>query len=140
MSSYVESVLSANEKVEYTANVSLWSMIPLFILGLVLLPLYGVGLLFWVVAYLRYISTELVITNKKIVAKFGFISRHTIELLLPKVESIQVNQSFLGRMLDYGSVIVSGAGNPQAPVPGISHPIEFRRKFMELQETFGGRT
>jgi hypothetical protein len=49
-------------------------------------------------------------------------------------ESIQVNQSIFGRILNYGSIVVSGAGNPQAPVPGISDPMVFRRKFMEIQE------
>jgi uncharacterized membrane protein YdbT with pleckstrin-like domain len=106
----------------------------MFVLGLLLLPLYGLGLLFFLHAYLRYISTELAITNKKIIAKFGFVSRDTIELLLPKVESIQVKQSFLGRMFNYGSVLVAGAGIPQAPVPGISSPIDFRNRFMEIQE------
>lgn len=137
MSSYVKSVLGPSEKVEYEAKVSIWSLMPLFIIGLLLLPLYGLGLLFWIAAFLRYISTELAITDKKIIAKFGFIKRDTIELLLPKIESIQVNQSLFGRMLNYGSIVVSGAGNPQAPVPGISDPIQFRRSFMEIQERMG---
>ena len=134
MSSYVQGVLGSGERIQYEAKVSMWSMMPLFILGFLLLPVYGLGLLFWLVAYLRYISTELAITNKKIIAKFGFIKRNTIEILLLKVESIQVHQSFFGRMLNYGSIVVSGAGNPQAPVPGISDPIQFRKQFMEIQE------
>ena len=134
MSSYIDSVISSGEKIEHQAKVSIWSMLPLFILGLILLPLYGLGLIFWIASVLRYTTTELAITNKKIIAKFGFIKRDTIELLLPKAESVQVNQSILGRMFNYGSVVVSGAGNPQAPVPGIAEPIEFRKKFMEIQE------
>ena len=134
MSSYIESVISPGEEVAYEAKVSLWSMLPLFIIGLVLLPLFGIGLIFWIVAGLRYISTELVVTNKKIIAKFGFISRQTIELLLPKVESVQIRQSVIGRLFNFGSVIVAGAGNPQAPVPGVANPIEFRKRFMAVQE------
>ena len=134
MSSYVKSVIGNGEVVEYQGKVSLWSLLPLFLLGFALLPLYGFGLIFWIIALIRYKTTELVITNKKIIAKFGFISRETIELLLPKIESIQVNQSIPGRILNYGSIIASGAGNPQAPVPGIGNPIEFRKKFMEIQE------
>ncbi len=134
MSSYVQTVIGKDEKVEYEAKVSILSLIPLLLLGLILLPVYGLGLLFWVAAFIQYKSTELAITNKKIIAKFGFIRRNTIELLLPKVESIQVNQSILGRMLNYGSVVASGAGNPQAPVPGIDDPIKFRKAFMEIQE------
>ncbi len=135
MSSYVESVIGSGEKVEYEAQVSIWSFLPLFFLGLLLMLFYGLGLVFWAIAILRYLTTELVITDKKIISKFGFIQRDTIEMLLPKIESIQVNQSILGRILNYGSVVVSGAGNPQAPVPGIANPIEFRKKFMEIQES-----
>jgi uncharacterized membrane protein YdbT with pleckstrin-like domain len=134
MSSYIQSVLSNNEKLLYTAKVSVWSMLPLFILGFFFLFFYGLGLLFWLAAYIRYKTTELGITDKKIIAKFGFIERDTIELLLPKVESIQVKQSVFGRLLNYGSIVVSGAGNPQAPVPGIDAPMQFRKSFMEIQE------
>jgi uncharacterized membrane protein YdbT with pleckstrin-like domain len=134
MGTYVGSVISSGENVAYEARISLWSMLPMFVLGLLLLPLFGIGLLFWLAAFIRYKSTELAITNKKIIAKFGFIRRDTIEMLLPKVESIQVRQSLLGRIMNYGSIIVSGAGNPQTPVLGISDPIQFRRRFMEIQE------
>jgi len=57
-----------------------------------------------------------------------------IELNLHKAESIQVHQSILGRMFDYGSIIVSGGGSPQAPIPGIAQPLEFRRAFLSAQE------
>ncbi len=134
MSSYVQTVIGKDEKVEYEAKVSILSLVPFLLLGLILLPVFGLGLLFWIAAFLEYKSTELAITNKKIIAKFGFIRRNTIELLLPKIESVQVNQSILGRMLNYGDVIASGAGNPQAPVPHIDNPIEFRKAFMEIQE------
>jgi len=134
MSSYVESVIGNGEAVEYEAKVSVWSQLPLLILGLFLLPADGLGLIFWIIAFIRYKTTELALTDKKIIAKFGFIKRDTIEILLPKIESIQVNQSMLGRMLNYGSIIASGAGNPQAPIPGISDPMAFRKKFMEVQE------
>ncbi len=139
MSSYVESVIGNGETVKYEAKVSVWSLLPLLILGLILglflsPAAWWLGLIFWIMAFFRYKTTELALTDKKIIAKFGFIKRDTIEILLPKIESIQVNQSMLGRMLNYGSVIASGAGNPQAPIPGISDPMAFRKKFMEVQE------
>jgi len=140
MSAYVESVLSKEAKINYAAKISFWSLMPLTIFGLIFLFLSpndnfrGIGLIFFIIAFIRYKTTELVVTNKKLIAKVGFVKRRTIELLLNKVESVQVNQSVLGRMLNYGSVIVSGAGTPQAPVKGISNPIEFRKQFMEIQE------
>lgn len=134
MTSYVESVLSSGENVVYQARISVWSLLPFIIAGFFFLFVWGLGVLFWIAAFIKYKTTELAITNKKIIAKFGFISRDTIELLLPKIESIQVRQSVFGRVFNYGSIIISGAGNPQAPVPGIDDPIQFRRRFMEIQE------
>ncbi len=134
MTSYVETVISSSEAIKYQAQISMWSLLPSFIVGLILLPFFGVGLIFWIAAFIRYKTTELAITDKKVIAKFGFIKRETIELLLPKIESIQVQQSLFGRMLNYGSIVVSGAGNAQAPIPGISAPIQFRKTFMDVQE------
>lgn len=123
-----------DENITYTGHVSLWSLFPVLILGFFLLFFYGLGILCWVYAYIKYKTTELAITNKRVVAKFGFISRKTIEINIKKVESIQVDQGILGRIFNFGSLVVSGAGNPQAPIPGISNPVGFRRAFMETQE------
>jgi uncharacterized membrane protein YdbT with pleckstrin-like domain len=134
MVSYIESALIKDEKIIYIANVSFWSLAPIIILGFLFLPVYGLGLIFWLVAFIRYQTTELAFTNKRVIAKFGFISRQTIELNITKVESIQVGQGVLGRIFNYGTLIISGAGNPQAPIPGISNPMGFRRAFMESQD------
>ena len=137
MASYVENALTKGEQVVYQGKVSIWSLLPLLLLGLIFLAVYGLGLLFWAAAAIRYFTTELAITNKRVIAKFGLISRSTIEINLQKIESIQVNQGILGRIFNFGSIVVSGAGNPQAPIPGISSPLQFRRAFVDTQESNG---
>lgn len=134
MASYIESALTKGEQVIYQGRVSVWSQGPLLLLGLILLMFYGLGLIFWAIAAIRYQTTELAITNKRVIAKFGLISRATIEINLQKIESIQVRQGILGRIFNFGSIIVAGAGSPQAPVPGISDPMKFRRAFIDTQE------
>ncbi len=134
MASYIDGTLIKDERVTYIGHISLWSLAPLIALGFVTLPLFGLGLIFWGMAYIRYKTTELAFTNKRVIAKFGFISRQTIEINMSKIESIQVNQSILGRIFNFGKLIISGAGTPQAPIPGISNPMEFRRAFMESQD------
>ena len=134
MASYIEGALIKGESVIYTGHVSLWSLAPLIFFGFVGLAFFGLGLILWIVAFIRYKTTELAFTNKRVIAKFGFISRQTVELNINKVESIQVNQGILGRIFNFGTLIVSGAGNPQAPIPGISDPMAFRRAFMESQD------
>lgn len=133
MASYIEGALIKDEKVIYKGNVSLWSLAPLIVLGLLTIWI-GIGLIFWLVAFIRYKTTELAFTNKRVIAKFGFISRQTVELNISKVESIQVNQGILGRIFNFGTLVISGSGNPQAPIPGISEPMAFRRAFMESQD------
>lgn len=135
MASYIEGALIKGEKVIYTGHISLWSLTPLIVLGLLTIGFFGLGLIFWIMALIRYKTTELAFTNKRVIAKFGFISRQTVELNINKVESIQVNQGIFGRIFNYGTLVISGAGNPQAPIPGISDPMSFRRAFMESQDS-----
>lgn len=134
MGSYVSASLISGEKIIHESKVSWWSMLPLVLLGFVFLGAFGIGLLFWLAAYIRYKSTEIAFTNKRVIAKFGFISRRTVELQLQKLESVQVDQGVLGRIFNYGTLVVSGAGNPQAPIPGISNPMEFKRVLIEYQD------
>jgi uncharacterized membrane protein YdbT with pleckstrin-like domain len=158
MSSYIENSLIQDEKILYQARISWWSLFPLLFLGVVLIPAFGLfvgislapileiglaifliptvgaGLVIVLVACARYISTELAITNKRVIAKFGFISRSTVEINLPKIESIQVHQGIFGRIFDYGSLVIAGAGSPKAPIPGIAQPLEFRKTFNQILE------
>ena len=134
MTSYVEGALVNGEKIVYIGKLSRWSFAIPISLGFIFFFVFGIGLIFWIYAYVRYKTTELAVTNKRVIAKFGFVRRSTIELNLKKVESIQVDQSIAGRIFDFGTLIISGAGNPQAPIPGISAPMAFRKAFMEAQD------
>ena len=134
MTSYVEGALVKDEKIVHVGHISLWSLWHLIALGLVLLPAFGLGLVFWTMAYVRYKTTELAITTKRVIVKFGFIRRRTVEININKVESIQVDQEILGRMFDFGTLVIAGAGDPQAPIAGISAPMEFRKAFIEAQD------
>ncbi len=134
MASYVEGALIKDERIVHLGRISLWSLWGWLLAGIVLLPAFGLGLIFLAVAYVKYKTTELAITTRRVIAKFGFVSRRTVELNIHKVESVQVDQSVMGRLLNYGTLVIAGAGEPQAPIPGISDPIAFRRAFIEAQD------
>ena len=51
-------------------------------------------------------------------------------MFLEKVESIQVDQGIFGRLLDFGSITISGTGGDKSPVKNVSQPLEFRKAFM----------
>jgi uncharacterized membrane protein YdbT with pleckstrin-like domain len=131
--SYVQDSLTKGETIVYQGHVSLWSMAFSLVMGVILLP-SGLGVLILLLVFVRYRSTELAITNKRIIAKFGFVRRDTVELSLARVESVQIRQGVWGRLFGYGSLVVSGAGAPQAPIPGVSSPMVFRAVVFEAQE------
>ena len=134
MSSYLEHTLSPDEAIRYSAHLSWWPHLGWIALSVLFLPLFGAGLLGLLVLWILIRSTELAVTNKRILVKTGFVSRNTIELNLSRIESIQVHQTFWGRVLDYGTIIISGAGNPQAPLHKIKDPLSFRREALAAQD------
>ena len=137
MSSYVEGALVKGEQIVHTGHVSLWGLWHLIAVGVLLLPVFGIGLIFLAITYIRYKSTELAVTTKRIIVKYGFIRRQTIEINLNKAESIQVDQGILGRLFDFGTLVISGTGTSHAPLTGISEPMAFRKAFIEAQD--GGK-
>jgi uncharacterized membrane protein YdbT with pleckstrin-like domain len=133
MSSYVEGALVKDERIVHLGHISLWSIWHLIALGVVLTPVV-IGLVFLVMAWVRYKTTEIGITTKRVIVKHGFISRNTVEINIGKVESIQVDQSLMGRMLDYGTLLINGTGTVHAPLTGIAQPMQFRKAFIEAQD------
>jgi uncharacterized membrane protein YdbT with pleckstrin-like domain len=74
------------------------------------------------------LSSEFAVTNKRVLVKVGLIRRHSLELLLQKVEGIGVDQTLTGRILGYGTITVSGTGGTREAFRLISDPLEFRRQ------------
>ncbi len=82
------------------------------------------------------LTTEFAVTNKRVIAKRGLIRRHTLEILLHKVESISVHQSILGRLLNFGTVIVTGTGGTRESFRAIAEPVEVRKKITHIVERY----
>lgn len=127
VASYIESNLTKGENIIKKAQLTWWSQISYIVLGILLLPAMGLGLLLFIPAVINMITTELALTNKRVIAKTGFIRRDAIELRLEKVEGVVVSQGLLGRIFNYGDVVVTGTGGIKTPIPFIAKPLEFRR-------------
>lgn len=149
MGRYIDDILQPGEKVLYSTNAHWIFYLPafaawivalfLFLLsrqtvteGLVLLSLSAAAVvalvaLYWTVkAWFHRWTTETDVTNLRVVHKTGFIKRRTFEMSLDKVESVDVNQSILGRMLNYGNVTVRGVGEGSETIDTIASPLDFR--------------
>lgn len=99
-------------------GVSLYSLLALFALVALLLQL----LTAWIVRQ----TTEIAVTNRRVIYKTGLISRQTIEMNMDKVESVDVTQDFLGRLLDYGTVLIRGTGAGLEPLANVASPLALR--------------
>ena len=149
--SYVQQVLQPDEVLRFRTSIHwfvfIYSVLALAIalgfLGWYLavenpsgLLLYGTGVfaavavLLAIPAWLKRLGTEIAVTDRRIISKHGLIRRRTTEVNMDKVESVDVDQSVLGRLLGYGSVTVRGTGEGIATLHDIAHPLEFRNKVL----------
>ena len=147
--SYVQSVLQPGEHVRHSTNLH-WTI---YLPGLLLLIVAALVFWFghrpvaigaawiwdWIAgilllvaaawlfhAWFRRWTTEIAVTDRRIIYKRGFIRRRTIEMHLDKVESVDVDQTILGRIFNYGDIIIRGVGVGIEPLTNVDSPIAFR--------------
>jgi uncharacterized membrane protein YdbT with pleckstrin-like domain len=121
MGHYVDNNLIKDEHVVYETKYH-WK---------IFLSLSGIFTLFILPALQRW-SDEFVITDKRVIVKTGIISRRTLEMNLNKIESVNVDQSIMGRLLGYGTITIIGTGGTHESFPDIGHAVEFRKRFQEV--------
>ncbi len=85
------------------------------------------------------LTTEFAITNRRIIAKTGFFHRRTLEILLPKIESISIYQNLLGRAMNFGNVTIIGTGGTKEPFQTISNPTAVRKKINQIIEYYNSK-
>jgi uncharacterized membrane protein YdbT with pleckstrin-like domain len=136
--SYVDDSLIPNEivilrgAIHWSVYASGMSVVGLgVIVALGYLPVGGlliaVGMMMLVVAWWRASSIELAVTNLRVIAKVGRIRRDSLELLHNKVESLQVDQTLIGRLFNFGSIVIHGTGGSNQVIPHIAAPMAFRK-------------
>jgi hypothetical protein len=146
--SYVQRVLQPGEVVRHTASahwIVYWPGAFCMIAALAVL-LFGprlwanhpafwhwvasliavVGLALLIREWFGWWTTEIAVTNLRVIYKTGLVKRTTNEMNMDKVESVKVEQSVLGRLLDYGKVSITGTGAGLEALDGVAQPIELR--------------
>jgi uncharacterized membrane protein YdbT with pleckstrin-like domain len=146
---YVTRVLQPGEAVVYTTHLHWLIFLSAIMLSLISLALlvgsgttsssiisyalqagaavFGViALVFWLRGAIRRATTELAVTDRRVIYKSGLLSRHTLEMNRSKVESIDVEQTLTGRILGFGTIIMRGTGGSLEPIRRIADPLTFR--------------
>lgn len=96
------------------------------------------GLVLLIGAIIRQSATELAITNKRLIAKYGFVSRTTFEIMINRVTGVNFDQSITGRIFGYGTILVHGAGGDVSPFDVVSNPQLFQRALMDVLGQYRG--
>jgi uncharacterized membrane protein YdbT with pleckstrin-like domain len=149
MARYIDDILQPGEKVLYSTNAHWIFYLPAilaWIVALVLLMLsrsttiegltllclsaaavVALAALYWTFkGWFHRLTTETDVTNLRVVHKVGFITRKTFEMSLDKVESVDVDQSIMGRIFNYGDVTILGVGEGRQTIATIASPLAFR--------------
>src|SRR5262245_10029499 len=103
-------------------------MIFLLIQPIIAAVVIAIGVFALVPPLIEYATSEFGVTNKRVIIKVGFLRRRTLELLLRHVEAISVDQTMTGRMLNFGSLTLTGTGGVKESFTNVRGPLEFRRR------------
>ncbi len=143
---YLKRVLQPGEQVRHVSSihwivywpgvaVALLAVVAYWLAGTRLLPglwrysAYGLALVAVVLLIRQWFQwwvTEIAVTDRRVIYKKGFIRRQTNEMNMDKVESVKIDQSIIGRMLDFGDVAILGTGEGFETLRTIATPIELR--------------
>jgi len=144
--SYLQHVLQPGEQVRHISSihwivywpgvavallavVAYWFSETRFLTGMWRYTAYALALVAVVLLIKQWFNwwvTEIAVTNRRVIYKKGLVRRQTNEMNMDKVESVKINQSILGRMLDYGDVTILGTGEGFETLRTIASPIELR--------------
>lgn len=144
---YIESILETGEKIRYHTTVSWTVYTPAILLAICALAsavaaagyshvtvagwfiaaLFAVAaVVAFVPAWFRRWTTEIAVTDRRVILKRGLIRRHTIEMNMNKIESVDVDQTLMGRLFDYGNVSIRGTGSSFETLRMIDSPLKLR--------------
>ena len=94
-----------------------------------------VALFLWINQALIYATSDFIVTNRRVILQEGFFTRHGTQTRLSAIAEIQVTQSLLGRLMDYGSITVNSFGGGGEVFDLISAPYIFQKQVSEKTES-----
>lgn len=133
--SYIEKTLSSEESVETYFKLHWVAWLPFAGWLVLALPTFGLTLLVAGYEYLRLKCIEQAVTNRRVVFKKGIISRHSEEMRLDSVETVEIRQSIWGRILGYATIAVTGRGVSDVQLKWMDQPLEVKRSIEDALQS-----
>ena len=126
--SFIEESLSAGEQIVGLFRLHWTARVPLVIWILLGLVTFGLTWLVAIYEYLRLRAIEQGVTNKRVVFKTGIIGRKSEEMKLTSIETVEIEQGVLGRVLGFGDVRITGRGISDVVFRRIDDPMSVKRQ------------
>ena len=156
--SYIDQTLGRNERVLYRARIHRLFYIRIWVLFIIMtaaacwlayaypgqisvlssIILFAVSVIFCLNLIVPLWTLEIALTNLRVVRKQGFLTRRTHDLAVSAIEEVNLRQSLLGRILNYGTIIVRGIGDAEDLVLArVSEPLSFRKEIASAMQSSG---
>ncbi|MBS0384637.1 MAG: PH domain-containing protein [Proteobacteria bacterium] len=132
--SYIEQSLGSGERIIARAHFHWWYSLKAWA-ALIFLFWCLIGIWIFAAMMIRQSTTEIAVTSHRFVEKTGLFTLRTNEIALQNIEGVQLEQSFMGRLLGYGHLRIEGTGVDAVIVPDIANPIAFRAAIESAKET-----
>ena len=153
---YIEQSLGENEKLHYRwhfhwlRKAAGWAVLAMFLVGALVafgneqaplaLILCALGFILFFIAMYPVWSQQVVVTNERLIRRRGLIGRSTEELRLNSIEEVRVEQGVIGRLMDFGRVLVTGTGERSIRLPILADPVGLRQNLQDAQaDVIGSR-
>lgn len=130
MSSYIDASLAPGEQVLHRARFPIVHWVLAWLM-LLLLGVFVIGIVIFAIWAVRMRTTEMGVTDHRVILKAGLFRRHTREIAVTTVETVEVHQSVLGRLFGYGRILIKGTGEAELLFPPMQNPLRFRRAIEE---------
>lgn len=124
--------LIQGERIIYKAHIH-WIH---FAWTIILFPLIPIFIIVFIIVYLEYLSSYLIITNKRILSQSGSFNKKSTEILISKTEGISIEQDIFGNMFNYGTIKISGTGISNTAFNNIAYPKVVRNHVREQIELY----
>ncbi len=131
--SYIEDSLSTGEKIEDLFGLHWVNWLPMALWAVLAYPTFGITLILVVWEWLRLRAIENGITDKRVIRKSGVIGRKTDEIRISAIETVELSQSVLGRILGFGNIKVTGRGVSALVFSRVSNPMAVKGSIEDLE-------